>query len=168
MMNKRFVLHIYLVYSLIWLNLLIDDRHFDLQNTNSYRKALVPIDSRCSISRCHSFWAEQLCHFDAKLCSAVRTSLLRSAVLLQWSFDESEGFRVFSVNFFGVVSLWILLSRIRKNLMLLLHFMCLLLMGTYNSSLSQEKELPRKILFAAQRRFTPNATWSRNLAVGSK
>jgi hypothetical protein len=58
------------------------------------------------------------------------------------------------VNFFGVVSLWILLSRIRKNLMLLLHFMCLLLMGTYNSSLSQEKELPWKILFPAQRRTT--------------
>jgi hypothetical protein len=150
----------------------MDDRHFDLQTKIYTEKALVPIDSRCSISRCHSFWVEQLCHFDAKLCSALRALLFRCSVLLQRSFDESEAFRACSVNFFGQF-LCGSFSRELERMSCCCCTSCAccwwVLTGRHfhkKKNCSERSSVQPKDV--EQFYFTPNATWSRNLAVGSK
>lgn len=164
-----------MVYSLIWLNLLMVDRHFDLQtkiHTEKHWSRLTPGAQFPGAIRFGSNSFVTSTRSSALLCSALRTLLFRCAVLLQRSFDESEAFRVCSVNFFGLFlcgSFSLALERISCcccTLSACCWWVLTIRHFHKKKNCSERSSLPPKDV--QQFYFTPNATWSRNLAVGSK
>jgi hypothetical protein len=81
----------------------MDDRHFDLQIKIHTEKQWSRLTPGAQFPGAIRFGSNSFVTSirEALLCSALRSLLFRCAVLLQRSFDESEAFRVCSVNFFG-------------------------------------------------------------------